>query len=174
MNLGTARIVIIVVFVAVGIVVLTNGFDGDTSAVSNAGDLGGSTPTESPSATPSASPTTPPRETPSPQVDGVLIAVFNGTSETGLAGQVQQMLEAENYIAAQEAANSPVSPLPRTTIYYRGGPDAAQNRSNAKHLAETYLDGAKVTRLGPDQSDVVGASAQIAIFLGVDYVEANA
>jgi hypothetical protein len=173
-NIGTARIVIIVLLVVGGIAVLANGFGG---AVSAAGpDVGTSiSVSESPSPSPdeTTAPTTP-RETPSPQIEGVLFQVFNGTNETGLAGEVQQLLEGDGYTAAADAGNAPSPPVAKTVVYFRGGPSGAQNRSNATLVADTYFDGARVARLDQDLADIVADSADVVIIVGVDYADAHA
>ena len=82
-NLGTARIVIIVALAAGGIAILANGFAGGT--VVTPPDAGGAvSPDEESPSSPASSPSTPPKETPKPEVEGVQIAVLNGTNEVGL------------------------------------------------------------------------------------------
>ena len=170
-NLGTARIVIILALTVGGIAVLANGF-GSAAVVPPPTGAGGSG-TESPSSSPSTTPSQPPKETPSPQIEGVQIAVFNGTNETGLAAQVQQLLEADGYVAAQDPADAVTKPAPKTIIYFRGGADAAQNRSNARHIADAYFDGARVALLDPDLAANIADSAQAIIIVGVDYPGAD-
>jgi hypothetical protein len=170
-NLGTARIVIILALTVGGIAVLANGF-GSAAVVPPPTGAGGSG-TESPSSSPSTTPSQPPKETPSPQIEGVQIAVFNGTNETGLAAQVQQLLEADGYVAAQDPADADTKPAPKTIIYFRGGADAAQNRSNARHIADTYFDGARVALIDPDLAANIADSAQAIIIVGVDYPGAS-
>lgn len=169
--MGTARIAIVLALVVGGIAVLANGF-GDSFAaappVGGASSTGGSSPTSS------ASPTKPPRETPSPQVQGVKIAVFNGTNETGLAGQVQQLLEGDGYVAAQDAADAPNKPVAKTVVYFRGGTDAAQNRSDAKRVASKYFNEARVVLLGSEQAGSIAQDTQVVIIVGVDYANAVA
>ncbi len=167
-NIGTARIVIVLALVVAGVAVLANGFGG---AAAVAPPTGGGSPSASGSPSTSASPTKIPHETPSPQVQGVLIAVFNGTNETGLAGQVQQTLEADGYVAAQDPADAPSKPVAKTIVYFRGGANASQNRSDAKHVAVTYFGGAHVALLGTEQTSAVtiDKSAQVVIIVGVDY-----
>ena len=168
MNIGTARIVIVLALAVGGIAILANGFGGGVAAAPPV-DGGGSSSSGSPSPTASASPTKPPKETPSPQVVGVLIAVFNGTNETGLAGQVQQTLEADGYVAAQDPADAPSKPVDKTIVYFRGGANASQNRSDANYVADTYFEGARVSLLGADQAASIAKSAQVVIIVGVDY-----
>jgi LytR cell envelope-related transcriptional attenuator len=170
-NIGTARIIIVLALVVGGVAVLANGFGGAATVAAPGGGGVPSTGSVSPSA--SSSPTKPPKETPSPQVQGVLIAVFNGTNETGLAGQVQQTLEADGYVAAQDPADAPSKPVAKTIVYFRGGANAAQNRSDANHIADTYFGGARVALLGSDQTSAVtiDKSAQVVIIVGVDYAD---
>jgi hypothetical protein len=171
-NLGTARIVIIAALFVGGIAVLANGF-GDSATVDGPGGGGVGASSTSPSvASPATSPSEPPKETPSPQFEGVLIAVLNGTFEIGLAGQVQQTLEADGYVAAQDPDDAQSKPVAKTVVYFRGGADAAQNRSDAHYLADTYLDGARVALLGSDQGSIA-KSAQLVIIVGLDYANAN-
>jgi hypothetical protein len=172
-NIGTARIVIIVALVVAGVAVLWNGFgDAGTAAlpdgggsIAPTGPTGPTGPT-SPSTTGSPSP----RVTPSPRVDGVLVQVFNGTNETGLAAEVQQTLESDGYTAPADPGNVPSPPVAETIVYFRGGADRAQNRSDATYLAETYFPGAKVKVLSEDVGDVA-ESVNVVVILGVDYLE---
>jgi hypothetical protein len=168
---GTARIVIVIALVAGGIALLANGFGGATIAAGLAGD--GSNPGPGSSVSPHARHPRSPKQLPSPQVHGVTIAVFNGTNTIGLAGQVEQTLEADGYVKAQNPANAPSRPVPKTVVYFRGGATAAQNRSDAKYVANHYLNHAAVKLLGPDQANAVSRSAQIVIILGIDYASAN-
>ena len=170
MNLGTARIVIILALVAGGIAVLANGFGSAAVVTPPAGSGGDGSPSPS-DASPSSSPTQPPKETPSPQIEGVLIAVFNGTNEAGLAAEVQQLLEADGYVAAQDPGDADSKPVPRTIIYFRGGADAPQNRSNARYIADTYFEGARVAVLDPELAVDIADEAQAIIIVGVDYVD---
>jgi LytR cell envelope-related transcriptional attenuator len=171
-NLGTARIVIILALAVGGIAVLANGFASGTVVPPPSG--GGSETTSPSESSPTSSPSQPPKETPSPQIEGVLIAVFNGTNETGLAAEVQQLLEADGYVAAQDPADADPKPVPKTIVYFRGGADAAQNRSNARYIADTYFDGAKVSLLDQELAVDIAADAQAIIIVGVDYVGAPA
>ena len=176
MNLGTARIVIIVALVVAGVAVLANGFASGTVVTPPSGGGGTTTPgaTGPDGSSPTTSPTKPPRVIPSPQIHGVLIAVFNGTNETGLAGQVQQLLAADGYVAAQDPADVNPKPVAKTVIYFRGGADALQNRSDAQHVADTYFNGARVTLLSSDQASTIDPTTQVVIIVGVDYASANA
>ena len=170
MNLGTARIVIILALVVAGVAVLANGFGTGSSAtpVIPGGNRGGGS-ASSPSASPSHRATHSPNPAPSPQVQGVKVSVFNGTYAVGLAGQVQQKLTADGYVAAQKPADAPSKIVSKTVVYFRGGAAAAQNRADAKYVADKYFKGARVALLGADVGSLVSKSAQIAIVIGADY-----
>jgi hypothetical protein len=102
-----------------------------------------------------------------PTTEGVRIAVFNGTDESGLAGETQLRLEESyGYIATQAPADAPAA-YPVTTIYYNAPKDKVQ----AEYLAGDFfkkLDGVEVVRLDPGTADI-DPSTQLAIFLGNDY-----
>jgi hypothetical protein len=87
---------------------------------------------------------------------------------------VQQLLEADGYVAAQDPADADPKPVPKTIVYFRGWADAAQNRSNARYIADTYFDGAKVSLLEQELAVDIAADAQAIIIVGVDYVGAPA
>jgi hypothetical protein len=160
---GIGRIAVVVALVAGGIAVLTAGFD--TSAPAPAGS--GSHPTSSPSASPSS-----PSPAPAPRKTGVSIAVYNGTSSAGIAAQVQQTLQHDGYLPAQQPTNSPVTPINKTTIYYRNDANAAQNRSDAQYIAHKYFKDARVEKLG-DSFPSLAKDASVAIVLGQDYIAAG-
>jgi LytR cell envelope-related transcriptional attenuator len=174
-NIGTARIVIIVALVVAGVAILWNGFgDAGSGALPDGGGgattgaTGSTGPTGSVSPSDSSSPT--PQDTPSPQIEGVTVQVFNGTNETGLAAEVQQSLQNDGYSAPADPGNVPSAPVAQTVVYFRGGADRAQNRSDATYLAETYFPSAKVKVLSEDVADV-DPSVNVVVILGVDYLE---
>ena len=168
-NLSPARLIVLVALVVGGVAVLLNGFDtdGDVAAV------GGTSPSPSLSLSPSPSTTTSPTptdavNTPEPEVDGVTFVVLNATSTAGLAAEVQQMLEDEGYTPGAEAANAPTTGVAKTTVYFRGGADAAQNESNATNMAEEFLDGAEVKLLGAEFESAVPEDTQLVVVIGAD------
>jgi len=174
-NLSPARLIVLVALVVGGVAVLLNGFDtdGDVAAV------GGTSPSPSVVLSTSPTPTTTPTpteaaNTPEPEVDGVTFAVLNATSTAGLAAEVQQMLETEGYTKGAEAANAPTTGVAKTTVYYRGGADAAQNESNATNMAEEFLDGAEVKLLGAEFESAVPEETQLVVVIGADYPGAEA
>ena len=95
--------------------------------------------------------------------------VFNGTSTTGLGGTVQQNLEAEGYVSPEDAADALTKPVGKTLVYFRGGPDSAQNESNAAFLAEEFLGGAVVKVLGEEYETEVADDTQLVVIVGEDY-----
>jgi hypothetical protein len=172
-NIGTARVVIIVALVVAGVAILWNGFDdAGTGALPGGGAATGATGETGPTgpASPSGPETPSPQPTPSPRIDGVTVQVFNGTNETGLAAEVQQSLEDDGYGTPADPGNVPSSPVAQTVVYFRGGPDRAQNKSDATYLAETYFPSAKVKVLSEDVADV-DPSVNVVVVLGVDYLD---
>jgi hypothetical protein len=167
---STLRFAIIVALVVGGVVVINQAFEespaggtstiGDNGGGGTTGETGGTGPTANPSESES------PREEPTADPEGVVIAVFNGTSVTGLAADTQtELIDRYGYVAGQEVGDSP-SDVPVTTIYYA----RARDRVEAEFLAEDFfrrLDDVRVARL-PDSEDV-DSSVQLAIYLGNDY-----
>lgn len=174
-NLGTARILIIVALVAVGALVLVNGFEDDPGSSAAPGPTSSPTePAASPSASVSASPTDEPSDTPSPATSDVLIAVLNGTGVPGLAAEAQDMLIGEGYKAPTDPANAPQAGVEVTTVYYRPGENAAQNQADATYISETFFPGSRVDKLGPTFDDIVANSVTVVIVVGEDYAESVA
>ncbi len=178
MNLGIARVVIVVALALAGIGLLSSGFP---STVTNAGPGGTSTsPTPtSPATTPSGTHTNAP--VPDPNTSGVTFAVLNGTSVNGLAGTFETLLKSKDDIIGKPAADSPIKPITTTRVYFRGGADAAQNRSDARYLAKEFVNGpgvkAKISKLGAEfASTLTGAGDDkitLLIVLGQDYATAH-
>ena len=168
MNLGTARIVIVLALIVTGVAVLANGFGSGTivtPVIPSGAGASGASPSSSPSQPPSHTPNPPP----SPQVQGVKVAVFNGTFAAGLATQVQQKLTADGYAQAQAPADAPSKVIAKTVVYFLGGSNGGQNRADAKYIAQKYFTGARVAVLGADLSGVVSKNVQVAIVIGSDY-----
>jgi hypothetical protein len=163
-NLGTWRIVILAALVASGVVILSNGFGRDVVEVT--------TPTGSTQPTGPTGPATESQEPPPPEgeVDGVSIAVFNGTESAGLAAEVTLSLKDVGYGVGQDATDAPTTGVRVTTVYYRGGSDAAQNQANAQRLADEELGGAKVRKINPEFADLVTNDTDLVIVLGQDQV----
>ena len=169
MSTGTTRILIVIALAVAGLVVLVNGFSG-------AGGLAGSEASSSPSpsghTTRSKSPK-PPVAHQSPKK--ISFFVLNGTPATGLAAQWEQRLANKHFKPALNTAgfavnDAPSKPLTKTIVYYRGGAAAAQNRADARFVADTYLNGAPVKQLAATYSTgtLVPAAANVVIVLGAD------
>ena len=178
MNQGTVRIVIVVALIAVGAIALSRGFEPDTTVAATPSQTPTptQTPTDQPTETETAPPTDEPSEGPEPNTSGVLFMTLNGTSVAGLAAAAQEMLEEADYQSAKEADNSPVGGVETTTVYYRGGGDADQNRADAEYVAKEFFDGAQVGKLDTDlyTNVLVPPSAAIVIVVGDDYAAAIA
>src|SRR5262245_11121611 len=179
---STIRFAIIVALVIGGVVVIDQAFAPPSAAGGGGGDGGGGPVTGltgGPTTTQSPQPTAPTGSTgntqpePSPQVEGVRVAVFNGSGQTGLAADTMQTFEDDfGYVEAQPPADAP-APYSVTTIYYRGADDKVEG----EYLAETFFAPlgveAKVKKLQPGTADI-NQDVQLAIFLGTDYSAASA
>ena len=172
---STLRFAIIVALVVGGIVVIDQAFPalssgdgggGEGATVPLTGGTIGGTGATSPTGG-TATGATDTGSEPSPTIEGVRIAVFNGAGVSGLAGETQSQLEERyGYIATQDPADAPTQ-YPVTTIYYT----APKDKVEADYLASDFfkkLDGVEVVRLEPDTADI-DPSTQLAIFLGNDY-----
>lgn len=171
MNLGTGRIIVIVALLVVGAAVLANGFaDGGSALEPGGGPSGSAAASEPASGSPSGStsPTASPTPTPQPPSD-VLIQVFNGTNVAGLGATAETFLADKGYTINAGALDAPSKPVPKTIVYFRGGPEAAQNESNATRMAKKYFKGAKVEELDPAIGDLVEPKTQVVVVVGDDY-----
>jgi hypothetical protein len=167
MGASTLRFALIVALVVGGIVLINQAFP-EADVIDEVPDGGppvtaGPTGPTAPDDDGDGEPTTP---TPSPTVEGVRIAVFNGAGVTGLAADtLAQLIEEYGYRAGQEAADAP-SQVPVTTVFYRSPSD----RIEAEFLANEFfrqLDDVVVARL--DRGADVDPAVQVAIYLGTDY-----
>jgi LytR cell envelope-related transcriptional attenuator len=172
---STIRFAIILALVVGGVVVIDQAFQAPPSSGSGGGGDGGGVPGltgPGPTTTETPQPTAPTGSTgntqpePSPQVEGVRVAVFNGAGVTGLAGDTMLTLEDQyGYVEAQPPTDAP-APYAVTTIYYRG----ADNKVEAEFLADDFFAPLEVEikRLEPGTADI-NQDVQLAIFLGSDY-----
>jgi hypothetical protein len=177
-NLGIARVVIVVALAAAGISVLVGGFPGSVAGA----PVGGSTtsPSGSPSSSASHSTNTPP-PTPAPDTSGVSFAVLNATTTAGLAGDFESFLQGKNYSVGKPADDSPIKPISETTVYFRGGAEARQNKADAVYVARQFINGpgikAKVHALGPEFASTLTGPGEnkvvLLIVLGTDYANAQ-
>ncbi len=171
MNLGTARIVVIVALVVAGAVVLANGFPDDGEAATTPAPSSSVSPTSSPST--SSSPTEQPTETPSPQAPkDVTFMALNGTETTGAGAAAQELMTQGGYVAVPESPDdAPSKGVETTTVYYRGGQDAEQNKSDATSIADAYFQGADIKKLDTSLQEVVPDTANIVVVIGQDYAD---
>lgn len=160
---STLRFVIIVALVVGGVLLINQAFpvlgSSGGGAISNGG------PGVSPTSTPTTPPPKPPKTSPSPQVVGVRIAVFNGTSVSGLAADtLTTITKRYGMVAAQDPADAP-SDVAQTTLYYRSPADEVE----AQFLADDFFKSldVQISRLEPGTD--VSRDVQVAIYLGNDY-----
>jgi hypothetical protein len=164
MTTSAVRFAIIVGFIAAAVVVLSQFPDSSTSAQPSASQ----TPTES--ATPSATGGGQANqgggeETPAP-VEGVRLAVYNGTTQTGLASETAARLEKHGYkINPDTSILNADAAVEQTTLYFVTPAD----KPAAEALATGYfkkLD-VKIEKLPADSQ--VPNGVQVAVYLGTDY-----
>jgi hypothetical protein len=160
---STVRFAIIVALVVGGVLLINQAFP--VLGSSGGGTIPNGGPGVSPSPSPSPSPSKPPKTSPSPQVVGVRIAVFNGTSVSGLAADtLTSITKKYGMVAAQDPADAP-SDVAQTTLYYRSPADEVE----AQFLADDFFKSldVQITRLEPGTN--VSRDVQVAIYLGNDY-----
>jgi hypothetical protein len=148
------RILILAAAVIVGLLVLRNGFPSNASQ----GITGGVTPTTPPATVspPSSNPS--PSASRSPQIEGVVVLVLNGTDRDGLAAEVTQTLEEEGYTTKQpdDAPNRQ-----RTTIFYR-----ENFQPEAQLMKEQFFHNALLKPAGPS----VPEDVDLQLVLGADFL----
>lgn len=179
MNLSPGRLAVLVALVVGGVAVMMNGFRDDGATVASGVGEVETTSTETPGPTDGTSP--PPTETTppplDPQVENVVVQVLNGTDATGLAGQVDQLLENKGYQMDPVAGDLESKPVLGTTVYFRAEGDPEQNEVDAENLAKKFLKGvdAKVRPLNNALSDegALDPLAQLVVVLGDDYATAH-
>ncbi len=167
---STIRFALIVALVVGGVVVINQAFPDTTT--SGGGGSTGEIPTGGPGPT-ETGPTAPtgatgdtgqqPVNTPTPQIEGVRVAVFNTTGVTGLAGDLMLELEADGYERGEEPGDAPASA--NTRIYFR----SAADRVEAEYIANTYFRRLDILPTRLEAGADVDPSVQVAIFLGNDY-----
>ena len=165
---STLRFAIIVALVVGGILLIDQAFP--VLGSSGTGTIPNGGPGVSPSPSTSPSPSKPPKVTPSPQVVGVRIAVFNGTSVTGLAGDTMTAITKKyGMVAAQDPTDAP-SDVAQTTLYYRSPTDEVE----AQFLADEFFKDLDVTIARLEPGTDVSRDVQVAIYLGNDYAALKA
>lgn len=157
---STVRFAIIVALVVGGVVLIGKAFPEASSGLPNGG-ITNPTPSQSPT----TKPTKPPKTSPSPQIQGVRIAVYNGTSVTGLASDTAKKLSDTYGYVPDPIADAP-SAVSQTTLYYRSG---AQDQVEAQYIADNFFKGLDVKIAQLDSTSNVPRAVQVAIYLGTDY-----
>lgn len=164
MATSTLRFAVIVAFVIAGVVLIAQFPDSSSSAL----------PTSSPPPTQSQSPSGGGQqhngggqETQPPPVEGVRLAVYNGTFQTGLASETALKLEQRFGYKIDDAAilDADAKPVEQTTLYFVTPAD----KSAAEALASGFfkkLD-VKIAKLPGDSQ--VPEGIQVAVYLGNDY-----
>ena len=80
-------------------------------------------------------------------------------------------MEDEGYVAAEDAADSPVQGAATTSILYRGGEDEAQNQANAKRIAKKVFPGSQVGRAVAGVRRRRPARATVVVVIGQDWAD---
>jgi hypothetical protein len=168
---STIRFAIIVALVAVGAVLIAQ-FPQASTGSASAG---------SPPATPNSSPS--PNgggqngtgngggtQQPTEPLQGVKVAVYNGTTQTGLAADVAAALVKKFGVKINSTwiLNAPDVPVATTAIYYV----TAADKAAASDLADSYfkkLSAPPAVQKLPDTT-TVPAGVQVVVYLGTDYV----
>lgn len=165
---STLRFAIIAALVVGGILLINQAFP--VLGGSGGGTIPNGGPGVSPSPSTSSTPSKPPKVPPSPQVVGVRIAVFNGTSVTGLAGDTLTAITKKyGMVAAQDPSDAP-SDVAQTTLYYRSPTDEVE----AQFLADDFFKDLDVTIARLEPGTDVSRDVQVAIYLGNDYAALKA
>ena len=158
---ATLRAALVVAALVVGLFVLSRAFPQEETPTPQAT---GGPPTTPPTETtpPTDEETTPPPDQPSPDVQGVRLAVLNGTSETGLAAATVERLKERGYRVDREDIGNAQSTYSVTTLFFR-----KDSRLEARHLRNTVFKGAKLepatASLDPD--------VRITVALGEDWAD---
>ena len=165
---GAARLAVVVLALAAGIVIIAKGFRVPSAS---------GTPPPSPSSSPTATPTghhsqTPstPTGSPTPRQQGVVLAVFNAAGTLHLAGDTQTKLQQAGYAVPLigDFARSTT-----TTIYYRD----AQGKLDGGLLKQKYVHEGVLKPITAaevkNMSTAIGAKipnrVELIVILGTDY-----
>jgi hypothetical protein len=177
---STLRFAIIVALVVGGAIVIARFPEGSTSARAESSPSPAASQT-SPAATDGGQTSgdnagndqgTGAQETPTDQLRGVKLAVYNGTYETGLAAGVADQLVSEFHCKIDPATSildAESKPYDQTTLYYV----AQDDKAAAEALANSFfkrLD-VKIQRLPADAQ--VPDGVRVAVYLGTDYAASN-
>jgi hypothetical protein len=159
---ATLRAALVVGALVVGLFVLSRAFPQEQTPTPQAT---GGAPTTPPTETtpPTDEGTTPPPNQPSPDVQGVRLAVLNGTTETGLAASTAERLKDLGYrVDEDDIGDAAAKPYEVTTLFFRN-----DSRLEARHLRDTVFKGAKLERA----TDQLNPDVRITVVVGVDWAE---
>jgi hypothetical protein len=160
---ATLRAALVVAALVVGLFVLSRAFpQEETPAPQATGGAPTTPPIDEEPTPPTEEETTPPTDQPSPDVQGVRLAVLNGTSETGLAAATVDRLKERGYRVDREDIGNAQSTYSVTTLFYRN-----DSRLEARHLRGTVFKGAK---LEPATASL-DADVRITVALGEDWAD---
>ena len=174
MATSTLRAAIVIALVVGGIVVINSAFP--ESGVIGGGATpggGGETGTEptAPTGTTGETPTGPTGATGTtgePEVVDMAVAVRNGTSVSGLAGDTAKKLEDRFGVNAIQVDDAPLT-VSVTTIYFRG----AGQEDEAEFLAAEFFKKIEPEIARIEAGSGVERDVQIAIYLGTDYASSK-
>jgi hypothetical protein len=155
------RILVLIAAVAIGVVLLRQGFTGNASElIAGTGSAPGSQVSPSPSHR--ASPTPSPKRR--AKVHGVVLQVVNGSGTTGLAASTSLVLKNQGYTLKPPGnltgSNGAGITTPTTTIYYR-----ADSLPEAQAIMHKYFPAAQVLPAPAGYP----ADVQVTIVLGTDF-----
>lgn len=155
------RILVLIAAVAIGVLVLRQGFTGNASELI-AGTTSGTGPHASPSPGHTPSPASSPKR--KAKVHGVVLQVVNGSGTTGLAASTSLVLKNQGYTLKAPGnltgSNGASITTPTTTIYYR-----SDSLPEAQAIQRKYFPAAQV--LPAPQG--YPADVQVTIVLGTDF-----
>lgn len=99
-----------------------------------------------------------------PEVVGLNVAVRNGTSVSGLAGDTAAKLENKFSVNAIQVDDAP-SPVSVTTLYYR----SADDQDEAELLAQSFFKKIEPMIAKLEAGSGVDKDVRVAIYVGTDY-----
>jgi hypothetical protein len=165
MSASPMRFIIVAALAIAGILVLGNAFEPRTTGASSV------TPTPTPTQSPREQRTTEPQanETDAGEpgtIGGVLVQVFNATSTTGLAAEVQTKLEKRGAMPADDPGNAAANAA-TTVLYFRHNND----RANADYISRRLFDEAEVRPFSdlPQLDREVNKDAEVVVVVGENY-----
>lgn len=168
MRTSTLRFAIIVALVVGGVLLIDQAFP-EAEPGSAPRPTGTATPT--PVETPDGDQTDQPDGDETKPPTKSVVGVYNGTFQTGLAGDTAtQLSKRPRYrIPGAAVGDTPSKPWNETTIYFRTpGDEAAAEALAADFFAKNGLTDVAIERM-PDDLDVPD-SIDLAIFLGTDFI----